>query len=197
GWPDHQPTCRAQPRLGFGNCLLHALVFEWHAVRVPNILQDLWQRLEAPTHFAHRPAGAHHSSENLQGCYEAVPCGREVGQNDVAGLLAAHVEPVTAHVLDDVSVPHGRANECEAKSLQIALEPEVGHHGRHQAATGQPTRFGPSVRYHRHDLIAVDELALLVHDHDAIRVTIQRNADVRPQLADLLDQRLRSGGAAL
>ena len=39
-------------------------------------------------------------------------------------------------------------------------------------------------------------MAALVHDHDAIAVTVERNADIRPHLAHLLRAGLRRGRAA-
>ena len=49
----------------------------------------------------------------------------------------------------------------------------------------------------RHDLVAVDDAALLVDDHDAVGVAVERDADVGAHLAHLGAQRLRRGGAAL
>ena len=41
-----------------------------------------------------------------------------------------------------------------------------------------------------HDLVAVDDLALLVDDDDAIGVAVERDADVGAHLAHLGDERL-------
>ena len=49
----------------------------------------------------------------------------------------------------------------------------------------------------RHELVAVDHVALLVDDEDAVGVAVERDADVGAQLPHLADQRLRSGRADL
>ena len=46
-----------------------------------------------------------------------------------------------------------------------------------------------------HDLVAVDDLALLVDDHHPVGVAVERDADVGPQLAHLGDQRRGRGRA--
>ena len=58
-------------------------------------------------------------------------------------------------------------------------------------------RAVPALGDHRHDLVAVDDLALLVDDHDAVGVAVERDADVGAHLAHLVAQRLRRGRAAL
>ena len=49
----------------------------------------------------------------------------------------------------------------------------------------------PALRDDRHQLIAVDDIALLVDDDDAIGVAVERDADVGPEFLDLVDERLR------
>ncbi len=44
-------------------------------------------------------------------------------------------------------------------------------------AESLPRRL-PALRDHRHELIAIDDLPLLIHDHDTIRVAIERNTDI-------------------
>ncbi len=55
----------------------------------------------------------------------------------------------------------------------------------------------PGFRDHGHDLVAVDDLALLVDDHDAVGVTVERYADVGAQLAHLGAELLRRRRSAL
>ena len=55
----------------------------------------------------------------------------------------------------------------------------------------------PALGDHGHDLVAVDDLALLVDDHHPVGVAVERDADVGAQLAHLVAERLRRGRAAL
>ena len=58
-------------------------------------------------------------------------------------------------------------------------------------------RLPPALRDHREQLIAVDHVAALVDDDDAVGVAVQRNADVGAHFAHLAAQRFRRRGAAI
>ena len=58
-------------------------------------------------------------------------------------------------------------------------------------------RAVPGLGDDRHQLVAVDDLALLVDDDDAVGVAVERDADVGAHLAHLVDQRFGRGRAAL
>ncbi len=51
------------------------------------------------------------------------------------------------------------------------------------------------LRDHGHQLVAVDQMALLVDDDDAVGVAVERDADVGAQLAHLARQRVGRGRA--
>ena len=75
----------------------------------------------------------------------------------------------------------------------MALKPEVRHDGGDHAWLGQSTLVAPALGDDRHHLIAVDQMALLVdHDHP-VGVAVERDADIRPHLADLARQRVGRG----
>ena len=76
----------------------------------------------------------------------------------MARLLAADIVAVLAHMLDHVAVADRRAREAETEALQIALEPEIGHHGGDDAAAGKPPAPEPGFGDDRHELIAVDHV---------------------------------------
>ena len=65
------------------------------------------------------------------------------------------------------------------------LEPQVAHHCRHDGALLQAALVDHALGAHRHDLVAVDDLPLLVHDDDPIGVPVEGDADGRPALHDL------------
>ena len=107
----------------------------------------------------------------------------------MAGRLAAEVEAPLAHPRHDRAVAHRGAFELQTLFAEEAFEAEVGHHRGDHAAAGQPILFRPGRRDQRHDLVAVDELALLVADHQAVGVAVQRDADIGAIFADRLDHR--------
>ena len=84
--------------------LLHALLLERLAAVEADVAQHLRQRLEDPADLARPAAGAENDGQNLQGGDQAVAGRRVVAEDDVPRLLAADVEAVAAHVVDDVAV---------------------------------------------------------------------------------------------
>ena len=64
----------------------------------------------------------------------------------MAGLLAADIEAMRAHVLDDIAVADLGAVQLQADAGQEALEAEIGHDGRDDAAAGEPARSGARIR---------------------------------------------------
>ena len=67
----------------------------------------------------------------------------------------------------------------------MPLEAEIRHHGRDHAGLGQPAVLLPALGDHGQQLIAVDDVALLVDDHHAVGVAVERDADVGAHLAHL------------
>ena len=126
---------------------------------------------ERSRRFTHR--------QHLQGRHEPVARGGIVGQDDVPGLLAADVEAVLAHVLQHVAVADRGAHHRQAEPLDVAFEPEVRHHRGDEAALAEPPVLHPALGDDGHQLVAVDDLALLVHHQQPVGVAVERDADVR------------------
>ena len=76
-------------------------------------------------------------------------------------------------------------DQFEAEPGEMPLEAEIGHHGRDHAGLGQPAVFLPALGDHREQLVAVDHMAALVDDDDAVGVAVERDADVGAHLAHL------------
>src|SRR6185437_322010 len=76
-------------------------------------------------------------------------------------------------------------------------EPEIGHHRGDDAAAGEPSALLPGLGDDRHQLVAVDDAALLVDNHHPVGVAVERNADIGAHLVDLADQILGRGRAAI
>ena len=79
----------------------------------------------------------------------------------------------------------------------MALKPEVRHHRGDHARPGQSALVAPAFGDHRHHLIAVDQMALLVDEDHPVGVAVERDADVGPHLAHLARKRLGRGRADL
>src|SRR5690606_4276341 len=104
---------------------------------------------------------------------EAVARRRVVEEDEVAALLAAEVVARAAHLLDDVAVADGRADEAALGALEGPLEAEVAHHGRDEGALLEALVADHPRRAHGHDGVAVDLGALLVDDDHAVGVAVE------------------------
>ena len=145
----------------------------------------------------HRAAEPLDHRQHLQRRDKAVAGGREVGQDDVAGLLAADVEAVLAHVVEHVAVADRRAHERQRQALEIALEPVVGHHGGDDAGLRQPAVGLEGLGDDGEQLVAVDDVAVLVGDDHAVGVAVERDADVGAHLTHFATQFRGRGRAAI
>src|SRR5262245_29115521 len=115
----------------------------------------------------------------------------------MARLLAADIVAVLAHVLDHVTVADRRAREPELDALQIALKPQIGHNGGDDTAPREAPALLPRLGDNRHELVAVDDVALFVHDHDAVGIAVESDTDIGAHLVDFADQVVRRGRAAI
>ena len=135
--------------------------------------------------------------EHLQRGDDPIAGRHVIVQHDMAGLLAAQIETVLAHMFDHVAVADRRANEVELQTLKVPLETEIRHHRRHDAAAIQLTVAMPSRCDERHDLVAVQLAPLLVDGNEAIAIPIERDADVGAMFNNLLAEEFRMGRATL
>ena len=83
----------------------------------------------------------------------------------------------------------------EAEGAEIALEAEIGHDGDDDAGPGEEPLLLPGSGDDGDELVAVDDPALLVDEHDPVGVAVERDADVGADLADLGGERLGRGRA--
>ncbi len=68
---------------------------------------------------------------------------------------------------------------------------------RDHARALQPAVFLPAFGDDGEQLVAVHHMAALVHDHDAVGVAVERDADIGAHLAHLAADRREIGGAAI
>ena len=79
----------------------------------------------------------------------------------------------------------------------MALEAEIGHHRADDARLGEQAILRPAFRDHGQELVAVDQMTVLVGDDDAIGVAVERDADIRAHLANFSAQRVGRRRAAV
>jgi len=97
----------------------------------------------------------------------------------MAGGFAAEIVAVLAHVLEHVAVAHRHAHDRQFERLQMPLQAQIRHDGGDYARLRQPAVLLPALGDDGQELIAVDQMALLVDDHDPIGVAVERDADCR------------------
>ena len=118
--------------------------------------------------------------EHLQRRDQPVAGRRMIGEDDVAGLLAADVEAALAHRLEHVAVADLGADQLEPVASRGSAR------GRGWTSPSRPRRRprarragAQNERDQRHQLVAVDDLALLVDDDQPVGVAVERDADMR------------------
>ena len=138
-----------------------------------------------------------HHRQHLQRRQQAIACGREIRQHDVARLFAANVEALLQHARHDIAVADLRALHLHADALEMVLEAEIGHDGRNDRVLRQPALALPGRGDETEQLVAIDDLAMLVAHHHAVGVAIERDADVSTIAMHGVDHGARIGGADL
>ncbi len=94
------------------------------------------------------------------------------------GLLAAEIAAEAAHLLDDIAVADRGAVQPDPLPGQTALEAEIGHHGRDQRAARETAAARQVRRDQRHQLVAVEDDAVLVGHDQPVGVAVERDADI-------------------
>jgi len=100
-------------------------------------------------------------------------------------------------VLDHIAVAHAGAQQAEIKARQITLQAEIGQDGGNDAAAAQPAALVPLGGNERHHLVAVDQIAAFIDEDQPVGIAVERDADVGPELADLVLQLVGRGRAAI
>ena len=101
------------------------------------------------------------------------------------------LQPLVAHLLEHVAVADLGAEQLEPCVAKLPLEAEVGHHRRHDRVALELAARLQAERDQRHQLVAVDQLALLVDDDQPVGVAVERQADIRAARDHRFLQQLR------
>ena len=101
-------------------------------------------------------------------------------------LLAAEVEAVAQHFINDLPVAHAGAHDVPARRGNGRIQPRVAHDGADQRLLRQRS-LGEQVQPgNGHDVVPVDQRALLVAEQDAVGIAVVRDAQVGAMLPDFL-----------
>ena len=97
--------------------------------------------------------------QHLQRGQQAVAGGGEIGQDQVAGLLAADVQSMRPHVLGHVTVADLGPMQRQPTRAEETFQSQIGHHGGDDAIAAQLSRLLPGTADQPEDLVAIDDLA--------------------------------------
>src|SRR3546814_7158796 len=104
-----------------------------------------------------------------------------VRQDHVARLLTADIITACPHLFQHIAVAYLRADEVDPLALQESFKPEIGHDCGDQPIAAQHSCLGPTAADQCHDLIAVDDLSLLIHDDQPVGIAVKRNPNIRSE----------------
>ena len=112
----------------------------------------------------------------------------EIKKNNVAGLFAADIVAVFAHLFDDVAVADLSLDGIKVIFGHRFVQTDVAHNGRHDRILLQAAAFAHILAADEHNLVAVDDIAELVNRDAAIAVTVESNTDLSTLFNDELGQ---------
>src|SRR2546427_8991982 len=104
----------------------------------------------------------------------------------MAALLTAEVKAIAQHFIDYVFVAHRGAHYCSPGSLDGRIQTGVAHYGADESFLGQQTLPQQIQTRNSHDIVAIDKLAVLVTEQNAIGITIMSDAEVCAMLPNFL-----------
>ena len=114
----------------------------------------------------------------------------------MARLLAPQGVPLFHHPLQHVPVPHVGALQLHAVLLGVDVEAQVGHDGGHHRIAGELALVLHVQAAGGHDLVAVDEVAQLIHRQTPVGVPVEGDAHVVVARLHHGGQGVHVGGAA-
>ena len=114
----------------------------------------------------------HDGLHELDGGEDAVARGGKLAEDDVARLLAADTAAGGTHVLPHVAVAHLRLGVLDAGLVERLVETQVAHDGRGDLVGHQVALVLHVARADVHNLVAVNQVAVLVDGQAAVGVAI-------------------------
>ena len=102
----NHPAALAQQLVRLRQGIAHACAFKGIGAIEGNVDQFLWCRLKHPHDTGSGQITGGERLQHLKCRQQAVACGRDVGQDDMAGLFAAQIETMLAHMFADIAIAH-------------------------------------------------------------------------------------------
>src|SRR5579883_3074766 len=129
-------------------------------------------------------AGAEGGFEDAEGGKDAVARGGEVGEDDVAGLLAAERCAEAEHFLEDVLIADGGADHADAVAGEGLFEAEIGHDGGDDGVLGKAAGGAEGAGGKEQGAVAIDDLAAAGDEDGAIGIAVEGDAELGVVLDD-------------
>ena len=166
------------------------LVFDVH---VPEFLRigD-----EQAGEFRQRPPPLAHDPQDLKSGKETVAGCAVFTENKMAGLLPAKESPLLAHGRHDMAIAYVGTDKRTAPLLHEHFKRHVAHDRGHKDVAWKLALLHEILSAQGHDLVAIQNGALFVHDDEAIGIAVQSKPNIGPRLADLRGHSLGVQGTA-
>ncbi len=123
---------------------------------------ELGERLALPGHLA----------EQVQAGEDAVARRGELAHDDVAGLLTAQRVVVAVHLFEHVAVADRGLDHADPVLAHREFEAQVAHHRGDEGVLAELAALFHAEREDRHDLVAVDDIAVRVDGEAAVGVSV-------------------------
>ena len=143
---------------------------------------DLGKDLQVGGELVDGFAGAGDEVEDHEGGEQAVAGGGQMGQKDVAGLLAAERGVVLEHLLEHIAVADGGAQHADAGALERGFQAHVGHGGGDDQIAGEQAAGFQVACGGQQDGVAVEDVVAGAGHHAAVGVAVKGEAEGRSAL---------------
>ena len=198
GFP-HQNAAGIAQGVGNGlhSCLDIGVILRRLLVRHADIYQHLGIDLEIGHQLAQLGLLGHHDFHDLEAGEDAVAGGGVLGEDDVAGLLAANAAVILHHIFVDVFVAHFGLGIANAKLVKGLIEAKIGHHGGHHGVGQELAALLHVLGIEVENMVAGNDVPVFIHGHAAVGVAVIGKAHVHAVFLYVLLKSLNVGGACI
>ena len=158
---------------------------EGHFLPDPHVADQLREPRPAPGQFAQGLVAFLHDGEDLQHGDQAVAGSAVVAEDQMPAGLSAEIQALPEHQVDHVFIAYGSPLHHAARFLDRLVESGVAHDGRHDGVFLERPLAQHVQSGHGEDVVAVDQIPVLVHEQHPVGVAVVRNSQVRPVFPNL------------
>ena len=159
-------------------------------VRHTDILQHLRIDLQRCCQLTHRLLLGQHDFHHLQTSQNTITGTGVLAENDMTTLLTTNAAAVLCHILVDILITNGGLGITDALLIKCLVQTKVGHDGGNNSVGQQLAALLHVAAIDVQNMIASNDIALLVHTQTAVSVSIVCKAHVQTFLHDELLQAL-------